>query len=266
MKTAHAMVRSMLITLCAGMALTACGSPTDTVPQVDTVTHDVSRPDTLTLVDTLRHRSIPIAYYHPVIVPEKGPARLVIISHGYGENKPGTYLHFSSLAGHLALEGIAVVSIQHELPTDALLPMKGDLRVLRRPNWERGVHNILFVLSEIRRKHPELGNANVALVGHSNGGDMSMLFAEQHPQLITTAISLDNRRMPLPRVREPRICSLRAYDAHADEGVLPTPEEQVEFGIRIIQLPGTRHVDMDDRATAEQRKELNALIVELLAD
>ena len=220
--------------------------------------------DTLDLFDKARNRSIPIVLYHADHPQNGKKPTLVLVSHGYGENKPGSYLHFSSLAKYLTVHGCAVVSIQHELPGDELLAMKGDLRVLRRPNWERGVENILFVLNELKRTHPEIDTDHVALVGHSNGGDMSMLFAEEHPELLETVISLDNRRMPLPRVGRPRICSLRANDAPADEGVLPTAQEQTEFGIRIIQLPNTKHVDMDDRATEIQQTELNSLVLDLL--
>ncbi|MBB5621242.1 hypothetical protein HDE69_002295 [Pedobacter cryoconitis] len=47
---------------------------------------------------------------------------------------------------------------------------------------------------------------------------MSMLFATQHPELVDKVISLDNRRMPFPRVSKPRIYSLRSSDQPADEG------------------------------------------------
>lgn len=58
-------------------------------------------------------------------------------------------------------------------------------------------------------------------------------------------ISLDNRRMELPRTKQPRIYSLRSSDQPADEGVLPTIEEQEKFGIKIIKLPNTIHNDMN---------------------
>lgn len=221
--------------------------------------------DTLVLVDSMRQRTIPIAYYAPHSTSDDKP-KLALISHGYGANRSGTYLHFSSLAEHLASNGWTVVSIQHELPGDEPLAMKGDLRVLRRPNWERGVANIHFVLKAMKHAHPALEDAEVALVGHSNGGDISMLFAETYPVLVESVVSLDNRRMPLPRMRTPKIRSVRANDAPADDGVLPTREEQEEFGIRTIHLPNTKHVDMDDRATEVQRKELNALVLDLLVN
>lgn len=227
------------------------------------ISHGALQRDTITLLDSTRSRSIPIALYRLEGLDDQ-PHKVVVISHGFNENLPGTYLRFSSLAEYLAVHGYAVVSIQHELPTDELLPMKGDLRVERRPNWERGVANIRFVLDAMKERYPQWDFEHVALVGHSNGGDMSMLFAELYPDRVQVAISLDNRRMPLPRTSNPRIASLRAEDVAADAGVLPTPEEQQRFGIRVIDMPGFKHVDFNDRGTAGQRARMNAQVLELL--
>jgi len=105
---------------------------------------------------------------------------------------------------------------------------------------------------------------NLVLIGHSNGGDMCMLFAQQHPQLVAKVISLDNRRMPFPRTAHPRIYSLRSSDQPADEGVLPTAEEQAQYHMRIIQLPNTMHNDMGDHGTDEQKQEIVRYILEFL--
>ncbi|HMC96141.1 MAG TPA: hypothetical protein VKG92_00665 [Flavobacteriales bacterium] len=218
--------------------------------------------DTLTLFDAARDRRIPVALYHTG--SDLTGLELVILSHGYNENRPGTYLHYSFLADHLAANGYVVASIQHELPTDEPLPMKGDLLELRRPDWERGVANIRFAMEELERLHPELDRAHTALIGHSNGGDISMLFARTYPALIDKVISLDNRRMPLPRVAEPRIYSLRASDTVADEGVLPSTDEAERYGMRIVQLVGTKHAEMSDRAGEAQRAEMNRLVLGFL--
>ena len=157
-----------------------------------------------------------------------------------------------------------MASLQHELPGDEPLPTTGDPAVARRPNWERGVQSIAFVLRELQRAHPALDPRRVLLVGHSNGGDMAMLFAREHPNLVQRVISLDNRRMPLPRARRPRVLSLRSADQPADRGVLPTPAEQARFGTQIIRLPHTRHNDMWDGATREQQQEMLAPIARFL--
>lgn len=217
--------------------------------------------DTLTLFDEARQRTIPIATMHS---PTVAHPQLVVISHGYNANKPGTYLLFSSLAQALCQAGFAVVSVQHEQPGDEALPMKGDLRVARRPIWDRGVENLRFVLTEMAVLHPDWQLDQVDLVGHSNGGDISMLFATLRPQAVRTVISLDNLRMPLPRTREPRVATLRAQDTKADGGVLPTEEEQARFTIQVIPMAGFDHADMNDRADDEQRTRLNSVVLELL--
>ena len=218
-------------------------------------------PDTLTLYDASRERRIPIAIYRP---SDLWGSNLVLLSHGYNENRPGTYLLYSYLAEHLAAHGYVVVSIQHELPGDEPLAMKGDLQVLRRPNWERGVENIRFVMKEMQRLHPELDRDHISLIGHSNGGDISVLFGHEDPSLVEKVVTLDNRRMPFRRASRPRLLSLRASDAVADSGVVPTVEEQTTYSIRIVQLANTKHAEMNDRANAAQREEINRLVLEFL--
>lgn len=218
-------------------------------------------PDTLTLYDTARERRIPIAIYRPA---DLWGSNLVLLSHGYNENRPGTYLLYSYLAEHLAAHGFTVVSIQHELPGDEPLAMKGDLQVLRRPNWERGVENIRFVMEEMQRMHPELDRDHISLIGHSNGGDISVLFGHEDPSLVEKVVTLDNRRMPFRHASRPRLLSLRASDAIADSGVVPGSEDQKAYGIRIVQLANTRHEEMNDRANAAQRDEINRLVLEFL--
>lgn len=220
--------------------------------------------DTITLFDGDRERPVPIAIYHRA-APASEPAEVVVISHGYNAGQPGTYLRFSSLAGHLVANGYVVVSVQHELPTDPPLAMNGDLRKERLPNWERGVANLRFVLDRLQKERPDLDLGTVALVGHSNGGDISMLFAQRSPERVKVAISLDNLRMPLPRTRSPRIASLRAEDTTADPGVLPELQEAEHLGMVVIAMHGFKHVDFNDRGSDEQRRRMNQQVLDLLS-
>jgi hypothetical protein len=173
---------------------------------------------------------------------------------------------YSYLTGNLASKGYFVISIQHELPTDDLMLTTGIPQVVRRPFWDRGVENILFVLNSFKKSNPQLDYRHLILIGHSNGADMTALFAQKYPEMVDKISTLDNRRMALPRVAHPKIYSLRSSDQPADEGVLPTQEARVSYGIRIIKLPNTIHNDMNDRANTAQRKEINDYILGFLND
>lgn len=225
-----------------------------------------TRLDSIKLFDQSRNRVIPVALYFPQTNEKGAKQKVVLFSHGYGANKGGDNFAYSTLNEHLASQGYFVASIQHELATDSLLPATGIPQIVRKTNWERGVANILFVLTELKRIHPELDYKHLILIGHSNGGDMSMLFGSKYPGLVDKIISLDNRRVPLPRTKHPRIYSLRSADQPADEGVLPTPEEQKKYGMEIIKLNHTMHNDMGNNATEEQQSEINKYILGFLND
>ncbi|WP_317164763.1 serine aminopeptidase domain-containing protein [Hymenobacter ginkgonis] len=197
-----------------------------------------------------------MALYWPNKGGSKTRLKAAIISHGYG----GQHTGYSFIARNLVAHGYFVASIQHELPTDEPIPLVGTPQLVRRPNWERGVQNILFVRQELHHRYPRLDFSRLLLVGHSNGGDVSMLFAQEYPRLVQRVISLDNRRMPFPRARRPRILSLRSSDQVADSGVVHTLAEQRHFSSTVVTLPHTIHNDMWDGATAAQQQEINALI------
>jgi predicted dienelactone hydrolase len=217
--------------------------------------------ETLSLVDTARNRSVPLVIYTDPTQETRAP-RLAIISHGYG----GKNTDYGFIANYLATHGYYVASIQHEIPGDEPLPKSGNPYETRKPSWERGVQNILFVIAELKKRRSDLDIKNLLLVGHSHGADTSMLFATEHPDLVDTLISLDNRRMPFRRTAKPRVLSLRSSDQPADDGVLPSPEEQTKFGIKVIKLPATIHNDMWDGATPEQKAEMIRYIDEFLRE
>ena len=221
------------------------------------------RPDTLTWLDSTRHRPVPVAFYHTTGADTGKP--VVLLSHGYNENHPGSYLHYSHLAEALANAGWYVVSVQHELPTDEPLPLTGVAQVVRRPSWDRGAANLHFVLDRLRTERPMLDLSRVTVLGHSQGGDISMLFAQLHPELVERVLSLDNRRMPLPRTRAPQVCSIRSSDQPADEGVLPTPEEAEALHMRVV-ASSVPHNNMGDTGTADQRRELVELVLALMRE
>lgn len=77
-------------------------------------------------------------------------------------------------------------------------------------------------------------------------------------------ISLDNRRVAFPRVRSPRIYSLRSSDQPADPGVLPSLEELHDLGIWVVPLKDIKHGEMGDNGTEAQHREIEAYVLGFL--
>lgn len=221
--------------------------------------------DTLTLFDQSRGRKIPIAIYKPQAKPKIPNQQVIIFNHGYGFNKGGDYFVYSYLTNKLASKGFYTVSIQHELATDMPLPTEGNLQLVRRPFWQSGSDTILFVLNELKKTQPDLDYKHLTIIGHSNGGDMTALFAHQHPHLVYKIITMDNRRMLLPRTSIPKIYSLRSNDYPADEGVLPNEEEQKKYKIT-IQPTSINHGHMDNKGSEEEKKTLNDFVLKYLKE
>ena len=218
---------------------------------------------TTCLFDVSRNRKIPVTVYEPQKVDQK--TKVIIFSHGYdGNQNDKSNQAYSYLTRFLSGKGFYVISIQHELPDDPLLAMSGDFMQTRMSNWERGVENILFTINEFKKFKPYLDWSRLALIGHSNGGDMTMLFVSKYPVLIKKAISLDHRRMIMPRCETPRIYTLRGCDYEADKGVIPTPEEQQKYRVTVVRLNGIKHGDMDNKGSEEQHERIIDCIYNIL--
>ncbi|WEA00582.1 alpha/beta hydrolase family protein [Mucilaginibacter sp. SJ] len=220
--------------------------------------------DTVTWIDTNRNRPVPVALYS---ANEKvtrthfhGKQPLVILNPGYS----GKNTDYSYIATTLAKLGYYVVTVQHNLPADAPIPTVGNLYQSRLPFWNAGVMNILFVIDRLKAIHPNLDHRHLILIGHSYGGDIVMLLAQQHPQMVSAAISLDNRRVPFPRNKHIRIFSIRSNDQIADPGVLPSLSEQRKYPISMVKV-NTTHEDMGGFGTTQQLNEINHYIVAFLS-
>ena len=72
----------------------------------------------------------------------------------------------------------------------------GEPYVGRLPIYERGVANIMYAVSKMKSVQPHADYDHLTLVGHSNGGDIAMYFAELHPDEVKKVVTLDNLRMP----------------------------------------------------------------------
>ena len=153
------------------------------------------------------------------------------------------------LANVFAARGYLVASIQHDLPTDApLITREGSLYVGRLRVYEQAEANILFAMDELKKIQPNAEYNHITLVGHSNGGDISMFFAQQHPELVKEVVTLDNLRVPFVTDGRLKILSFRSKDPNykTDPGVLPSDGLAKEAGIDIVKT-GAQHTDMSDR-------------------
>jgi peptidoglycan/xylan/chitin deacetylase (PgdA/CDA1 family) len=207
------------------------------------------------LFDESRNRFVPVECYVSGESKGKADAGIIklpvaIINHGHTIKNT----EYSFLAKALAAQGYFVASIQHQLPDDPAPVQKDTVFETRKPSWERGANNIRFVLSELQRKEPNIDLKQVVLIGHSGGGDMSLFFAEQHPELVSKVISLDSLRHPFPIKSTYSVLSLRANDTKADEGVLP------ESGATLIYLKEAKHMDMCDQGPKNVKLEVIEVI------
>lgn len=113
-------------------------------------------------------------------------------------------------------------------------------------------------MNEIKNINPELGLDKVILIGHSNGGDSSMMFAALYPNKVSKIVSLDSRRYPFPRNTDAKILRIGASDDEPDEGVVPNS------GVRVIYFDGARHIDLCDSGNVSIKNEIQKSIVEFL--
>ncbi len=145
---------------------------------------------------------------------------VVILSHG----NTVRFTEYSFLANVFAARGYMVVSIQHDLETDEPMVTKvGEQYVGRGMQYNRGIANIMFAIDQLKKLQPNSDYRHLTMVGHSNGGDISMYFAKRYPELIKKVVTLDNLRVPFMTDGKFKILSFRSKDPvfKADPGVVP---------------------------------------------
>src|ERR1700726_866431 len=175
---------------------------------------------------------------------------------------------YSFLANVLAARGYLVASIQQDLPTDPPLVTKVGLPYVGRQEvYERGEANILFVLGQLKTLQPNADYDHLTLVGHSNGGDVAMFCAKQHPELVSKIITLDNLRVPFVLNDKMKILSFRSTDPNfkTDPGVLPNPQQAKAEGIDIVKTQ-FQHTDMSDRGPDSVKERIQATLDQFLGD
>lgn len=172
---------------------------------------------------------------------------VVILSHGNTVKNT----EYSFLTNTFAARGYLVVSIQHDLSTDDPMVTKaGEEYVGRRSQYNRGIANILFTIDELKKIYPNADYRHLTLVGHSNGGDISMYFAKLHPDLVKKVVTLDNLRVPFATDGRIKILSFRSKDPQfkADPGVVPDDETCAKAGIQVVRTE-FQHNELSDRGS-----------------
>lgn len=227
------------------------------------------RHETLNLFDKARNRpvSVDIAVRRDYeMKADSGFGKLPIAIISNGNTVRNT--EYSFLANALAARGYLVASIQQDLPSDPPLMTKvGELYVGRRDVYMRCEANILFVLGELQKMRPNADYDHLTLVGHSNGGDVSMYVARQHPELVSRVITLDNLRVPFVLNNNMKILSFRSKDPNfrTDAGVLPSPAQVKSRGIDIVNT-GALHTELSDRGPDAVKEKIQATLDKFLRD
>ena len=174
---------------------------------------------------------------------------------------------YSFLANVLAARGYLVASIQQDLPTDPPLMTKlGKPYVGRRGVYEKGEANILFVLGQLKQRQPNADYEHLTLVGHSNGGDIAMYFAKQHPDMVSKVITLDNLRVPFVLSDKMKILSFRSSDPNfkTDPGVLPNAQAGQARTASISSRRKFQHTEMSDRGPDSVKEKIQATLDQFL--
>src|SRR5258708_13964892 len=88
----------------------------------------------------------------------------------------------------------------------------GEEYVGRRLQYNRGVFNIMFAIEQLKKVYPSADYGRLTLVGHSNGGDISMYFPKRHPEIVRKVVTPDNLRLPCAPDGTFKILSARPKD------------------------------------------------------
>lgn len=216
------------------------------------------------IAQNIKATTIPGFYYaqNEKNIILKQSSGIVLINPGNGV----AMTDYSYLATELASHGFFVVTIANQLKDDPKLITKKTLKETRMPAWQRGVDNNLAVLVELKNKDfvDMLDFNNITLIGHSLGGDMVMLFATEHPDLVKNIISLDNLRINFPDQKKPRMMILRNQKRSQSSNVNDDILRAKKFGQQLIFIPGATHRAFSDEGDNWVKSQINKAVIGLL--
>src|ERR1700720_2828819 len=189
---------------------------------------------------------------------------VAILNHG----NTVKFTEYSFLANVFAARAYIAMSIQHDLPTDAPMVTKvGELYVGRQPQYLRGIANIKFAVEEMQKVQPNADYDRLNMVGHSNGGDISMYFAKMYPDQIKKVVTLDNLRVPFLTDGRFKIISFRSKDPvfKPDPGVIPNDDICEKAGITVVRT-SFQHNDMRDTGPDDAKASIQGMLDKFLDD
>jgi hypothetical protein len=183
---------------------------------------------------------------------------VAILSHGNTVKNT----EYSFLTNLFAARGYMVVSVQHDLDTDdPMVTQAGQEYVGRRMQYNRGIFNIKFAIENLEKLYPNADYKHLTLIGHSNGGDISMYFAKLHPEMVKKVVTLDNLRVPFVTDGKVKILSFRSKDPvfKADPGVVPDDATCAKAGITVVQTD-FQHNQLSDRGPDDVKASIEAKV------
>jgi len=252
-------MRRGLIVLCLGMVAVAAYFTADKwgIRHATISSDDILREDRNVTVEIAVRRDREMqAMAEMIDLP------VAILSHG----NTVKHTEYSFLTNVFAARGYLVISIQHDLATDDPMVTKaGEEYVGRRMQYNRGAFNIMFAIEEVKKQFPNADYRHLTLIGHSNGGDISMFFAKQHPDLVKKVVTLDNLRVPFITDGTIKILSFRSRDPHfkADPGVVPDDETCARAGIKVVKTE-FQHNELSDRGSDRVKSSIQASVQQFL--
>lgn len=188
------------------------------------------------------------------------PCLVAIVSPGYGLSGSD----YSFVTNRLNEMGYLVVALQDSVggvTLDRNAPVSPQVQAMARVASK----SISTVISEAEVRYPQFDWQHLLLVGHSLGGDSSAQFAADNPNRVSGVISLDSRRVSLPRVVGIHVLTIRASDTIADPGVLSNEEERSRFHTCVVHIEGSRHNDMQDGGSEQLKTKITSAIDTFLA-
>ena len=188
------------------------------------------------------------------------PCPVAILSPGYGLSGSD----YSFVSTNLNRMGYLVIALQDSaggVKLDRNAPVSEQVQALARVASK----SISTAIDETAVRYPQFDWQHLLLVGHSLGGDSSAQFAADNANRVSSLISLDSRRVALPRSAGIHILTIRASDTTADPCVLPNEEERSRYGTCVVRIEGSRHNDMQDAGSEQLKAGITSAINTFLA-